>query len=340
MARHHQLPPSRVDPSPVDSPDIWLAIMNLNGLFSIISIHICMVVIVDWSLLRSFLAVAETGSLSAAAKRLGSSQPTVGRHIRELEEALDLTLFRRLPRGLEATEAALPLIEEARRMAEAAEAFGRKASGGDGALSGTVRLTASRIVSTYLLPPVVARLRAEAPSIDIEIVASDVTENLLRRDADIALRMYEPRQNQLIRRKIADIPLAAYAAPSYLARRGTPTTLDELRHHDVIGLDRADELLRGFAGYGYPVPREWFPLRCDDYVVDWELTAAGAGIGFGQCPVGDADPRVVRLPIDDFVFVLPLWLAYHEDLRNSPRLRFVADRLAADLGAALSGAPA
>lgn len=292
---------------------------------------------IDWTLCRSFLAVADTGSLSAAARRLNTSQPTVGRHVRELEDQLGLTLFRRLPRGLEPTEAALPLVDEARRMEDAATALARKAAGGEASLSGTVRLTASRVVSTYLLPPLVAALRADAPAIEIEVVSSDVTENLLRRDADIALRMYEPRQNQLIRRKIADIPLAAYAAPTYLARKGVPKTLDDLFTHEVIGLDRIDDLLRGFASFDRPVRREWFPLRCDDYVVNWELTVAGAGIGFGQRPIGDADPRVVRLDIEGFAFALPLWLAYHEDLRNSPRIRFVADRLATGLAAAIAG---
>jgi DNA-binding transcriptional LysR family regulator len=285
----------------------------------------------DWTLLRSFLAVAETGSLSAAAERLHLTQPTVGRHIRALEEEIGRPLFRRLPRGLEPTEGALPLVEEARRMAEAADAFARKAAGGDGGLSGTVRLTASRVISTYLLPSIVAALRLEAPDVDLEIVASDRSENLHRRDADVALRLYEPRQVQLVRRKICDIPLAVYATPAYLARKGTPKTLTDLLDHEFIGLDRVDDYLRGFEAFGYPVRREWFPIRCDDYVVDWELTVAGAGIGFGQRPIGDADRRVVRVDIEGFAFTMPLWIAYHEDLRTSPRIRFVVDRLAAEL---------
>lgn len=282
----------------------------------------------DWTLLRSFLAVIDTGSLSAAAERLGLVQPTVGRHIRELEETLGASLFRRQPRGLEPTPAALDLVEDARRMGEAAMALERKASGAGDSLAGTVRVTASRMVATYLLPDIVAALHVEEPAVDIEIVASDETQNLLRRDADIALRMYEPRQAQLVRRRIGDIPLAVYAAPAYLARRGTPTTLADLLDHDIIGLDRADELLQGFARFGMPVPREWFPIRCDDHVVGWQMVIAGAGIGFAQVPIAEAEPRVVRLPVEDIGFALPLWLAYHEDLRPNRRIRFVADRLA------------
>ncbi|MCM5555586.1 LysR family transcriptional regulator [Pleomorphomonas sp. NRK KF1] len=285
----------------------------------------------DWTLLRSFLAVVDAGSLSAAADRLGLVQPTVGRHIRELEETLDTPLFRRQPRGLEPTPAALDLIEDARRMGEAALALERKASGTGDSLAGTVRVTASRMVATYLLPGIVAALHVDEPDVDIEIVASDETQNLLRRDADIALRMYEPRQPQLIRRRIGDLPLAVYASPAYLARRGTPTRLVDLLEHDIIGLDRADDLLQGFARAGLPVPREWFPIRCDDHVVGWQMVIAGAGIGFVQVPIADAEPRVVRLPVEDIGFALPLWLAYHEDLKPSRRIRFVADRLAEGL---------
>ncbi|WP_026792343.1 LysR family transcriptional regulator [Pleomorphomonas oryzae] len=282
----------------------------------------------DWTLLRSFLAVVDTGSLSAAADRLGLVQPTVGRHIRELEETLDAALFRRQPRGLEPTPAALDLVEDARRMGEAALALERKASGAGDSLAGTVRVTASRMVAAYLLPEIVAALHIEEPAIDIEIVASDATQNLLRRDADIALRMYEPRQPQLVRRHVGDIPLAVYASPAYLARRGTPTRLADLINHDVIGFDRADDLLQGFARFGLPVSREWFPIRSDDHIVGWQMVIAGAGIGFAQVPIAETEPRVIRLPVEDIGFALPLWLTYHEDLRPSRRIRFVADRLA------------
>lgn len=283
---------------------------------------------IDWTLLRSFLAVVDTGSLSAAADRLDLTQPTVGRHIRELEDALGATLFRRQPRGLDPTAAALDLVEDARRMGEAADALLRKASGTSERLAGTVRITASRIVSTYLLPDILTAMRGAEPAIDIEIVSSDATQNLLSRDADIALRMYEPRQPQLIRRHLGDIPIVAYAAPAYLERRGTPTALTDLGNHDVIGLDRGEEMVQGFARFGIPAPREWFPLRTDDHVVGWQLVAAGAGIGFAQTVIGDVDPRVVRLPLPDIGFQLPLWLTYHQDLRHSRRIRFVADHLA------------
>ncbi|WP_237151574.1 LysR family transcriptional regulator [Oryzibacter oryziterrae] len=285
----------------------------------------------DWSLLRSFLAVVDAGSLSVAAERLGSTQPTVGRHIRELEQALGFPLFRRQPRGLEPTPAALPLIDDARRMGDAAEALARKVAGQDERLTGPVRITASRMVALHLLPPVIAALRHDQPDIAIEIDATDVTQNLLRRDADIALRMVDPTQNQLVRRKITDIPLGIYAARSYIARRGAPAKLDDLLHHDVIGFDRQEDLIRGFAAMGHTVTRDWFPLRSDDHPLLWELLRAGAGIGFAQVPIADRDPEVLRLLPEVALPKMPLWLVMHEDLRHNRRIRHVADHLASGL---------
>lgn len=281
----------------------------------------------DWTLIRSFLAVAETGSLSAAAKALGLTQPTVGRHVRDLEEALGLRLFERLPRGLDLTDAGLPLVAEARAMAEAAGGFHRKAEGRSECIAGTVRLTASRMMATFVLPPIVARMRLAEPGLQIEIAATDVTQNLLRRDADIALRMATPRQGDLMARKVADLPIALYGAPSYLARKGRPRRIADLADHDLVGMDRDDDLIRALAGYGLVLGREDFAVRCDDHIVGWRLVAAGAGLGFTPRLVGDAEPAVERVELDGVPPSLPMWLVMHKDVRTSHRLRFVADFL-------------
>ena len=176
----------------------------------------------DWNLIRSFVAVAETGSLSAAARRLAASQPTLGRHVAELEQALGVVLFRRGRTGYELTEQGAALFERAQQVGDAANAFARLATGATEQIGGTVRIAASEVVSAYVLPPILARLRQAEPAIEIEIVASNQVENLLRRDADIAVRMVAPAQQDLIARKIADLPLTACAATSYLERRGRP----------------------------------------------------------------------------------------------------------------------
>lgn len=287
----------------------------------------------DWTLLRSFLAVAETGSLSAAAKALGLTQPTLGRHVAELEAGLGSTLFTRVPRGLQPTEAALALLPAARDMRDAAARLALAAAGRQESLAGTVRLTASHVVSHFLLPPMLARLRIAEPGIEIELVPSDATENLLFREADIALRMYRPVQDQVVTRHLTDLPMAMYAAKSYLDRRGQPQGIADLLAHDIIGMDRSDLILRMMARLGLHARREDFPIRCDDQVTYWELVRAGCGIGGGQCSYGDADTLVER--VAEFIPLpsLPVWLTAPEALRQNPRIRRVMDHLAAEFRA-------
>ncbi len=283
----------------------------------------------DWTLYRSFLTVAETGSLSAAARALTLSQPTLGRHIAELESALATPLFTRAPRGLILTDAGTAMLPAARQMREAAAALALLAAGREQSLSGTVRLTASRVVSHYLLPPILADLRRQEPGIEIELVPSDSTENLLFREADIALRMYRPTQMDVITRHLCDLPTAIYAAKSYLDRHGRPQTPEDLLGLDFVGFDRSDLILRLIAGLGIQRRREDFALRCDDQVVYWALVRAGCGIGATQCQIGDPDPLVERCAPFIRLPSLPVWLTAPEALRQNPRIRRVLDHLAA-----------
>ena len=288
---------------------------------------------IDWTLLRSFLAVIETGSLSAAAARLGTTQPTLGRHVRELEAVLGVALFARSVRGLDPTEAALGLVDDARAMGEAAEALALKAEGRAQQLIGTVRITASAVVANLLLPPVLVALREAEPSIQVELVASDLAQNLLRRDADIALRMFDPTQNALVARKLGDTPLGLFAARDFLARHGPIRTVDDILAHGVIGFDRGDAIVKAFVAQGHPVTRENFPVRCDDQMVYWNLLVAGAGLGFAQTLLAGAHPGLEQVDVDLRLPVLPVWLVMHEEVRRNARIRRVADFL----GTALAG---
>ncbi len=291
----------------------------------------------DWAQMRVFIEVAAQGSLSAAGRALGMSQPTVGRYVRALEDDLGVRLFQRGARGLDPTETGAELLEHGRAMAAAADRFALAAAGRAEALAGTVRLTASVFVANFTLPDLIAELRARHPEIEIELVASDATENLLQREADIAVRMYRPEQADVITRKVGDMALGLYAARAYVARRGMPQTTDDLLAHDVVGYDRSDQILRGFRAAGAPVDRHFFAVRCDDQVAYWRLVAAGAGIGFSQVRVGDAEPAVVRVLPDFAIPPLPVWLTAHAGLRTNPRVRRVYDFLAEHLGAALRG---
>lgn len=282
----------------------------------------------DWALVRAFLIVAETGSLSAAARRLGASQPTLGRQIRQMETALGQTLFNRQPKGLALTENGRALMPGAQKMQTAMHEIALTAAGQETGLAGPVRITASESVSLYILPPILAKLRAEAPGISVDIVPSDSTENLLFREADIALRMYRPKQLELVGRHLGDIRLGIFASRAYLDRAGRPETVRDLFDHPIIGYDRNEEIIRELQARGFPATREWFAFRCDSHTVNWELVRAGCGIGFGQAGVAGADPEIEEIPIDVNLPVLPVWLATHQALRHSPRIALVWDALA------------
>jgi len=281
----------------------------------------------DWTLLRTFLAVVECKSLSAAASLLKVAQPTLSRHVRELEDVLGVTLFIRTARGLEPTEVGLGLISDAKSMGAAAQALTLKAFGRSQQLTGTVRVTSSVMVANMWLPPILTDLRQTEPSIQIELVPSDENQNLLRRDADIAIRMADPTQGDLIARRLGDAALGLYGTRSYFDRRGRITTIDDLMKHDLIGFDRSEVILKIFAANGRPVEREAFPMRCDDQMVYWNLTLAGLGVGFAQVMLADRDATLERVPID-LIPPMPVWLVMHEEVRTSARIRRVADFLA------------
>jgi DNA-binding transcriptional LysR family regulator len=283
----------------------------------------------DWTLIRSFLAVAEAGSLSGAARVTGISQPTLGRHIQAIEASLQVPLFTRIAQGLALTEAGQALLAPARAMQAAAADLALTARGHATGIEGTVRITASRVVSHYVLPPVLSRLRAEEPGIQIDLVPSDTTENLLFGEADIALRMYRPTQADLVARQIGELPLGLYAAKAYLDRRGRPASVEDLMQMDFVGQDRMDQIIRVMNMLGMDVPRSFFPVRCDDPLTYVELVRAGCGLGGILRRLGDADPELERIGVIPDLPSLPVWLTAAPRLRQSPRLRRVWDALAA-----------
>jgi len=282
----------------------------------------------DWTLLQSFAAVAESGSLSAAARKLGQSQPTVGRHVRALEQALGVELFTRGPKGLIPTDAARGLIAPAEQMRDAAARLRLAAEGQDAGLAGTVRITASTVVSHFILPPIIAATRRAHPEIQIELVPSDSSENLLFREADIALRMYRPTQLDIVTAHVADQELGLYAATGFLDRVGRPRTEEALKRLEFVGFDANDTIIRAMRGAGMDVDRGFFGVRCDDQAAYWHLVRAGCGVGGMQVTIGDAEPGVERVLPEMKLPALPVWLAAPSALRHSPRIRLVWDRLA------------
>ena len=290
----------------------------------------------DWALVKSFLAVLDAGSLMGAARRLQAQQPTLSRHIAELEAQLGLSLFERTGRGVLPTAAALAIADAARQMQQGAEQLGRTMLRTRDATTGSVRISTSEVAAVWLLPPLLAALHAAEPGIQIELVASNALSNLLRREADIAVRMVRPVQTSVVARKLGEIAIVAAAHESYLARAGTPRRPQDLLHHSLVGYDRDDSLLRGFAALGQPVAREQFALRTDDQVAYGRLVAAGAGIGFVAAYTLAHWPGVKPVLPMLKIPPLPCWLAVHREIRGSRVVRRVYDFLAESLPPALA----
>lgn len=290
----------------------------------------------DWSLIRAFLAVAQDGSLSAAARTLGASQPTLGRQVREIEATLGAELFHRHAKGLSLTETGQAMLAPAMEMHAAAARLSMIASQGDRTLEGTVRVTASVVVAHFVLPSIIARLRQAEPGIHIDLVASDSTENLLFREADIAVRMYRPEQLDMVTRHVGDLRMGAYAASTYLDRAGRPDSVETFLGLDWVGFDRDEMLVRGMREAGWTVDRDFFPVRTDDQAGYWQLVRAGLGVGIMQEAIGEPDPAVERIMPDLPLPRLPVWLTVHEAMRRTPRVARVWDALAEGLAAAVS----
>jgi DNA-binding transcriptional LysR family regulator len=286
----------------------------------------------DWQLYRSFLAVMREGSLSAAARALGLTQPTLGRQIAQLEQGLGLALFTRSPAGLAPTAAAAALLPHAQSMASAAEALARAASGAADESKGTIRLTASDFVSAEVLPPLLAEFQERHRGIVIELAPSNRVEDLLRRDADLAVRMRRPSQEALVARPIGTVPIHMYAHRRYAERRGLPARLADLASHTVIGFDRDDTSFRSVGAEALTVTRDLFAFRTDNDLV--QLAALRAGIGIGGCQVGVAqrDPALLPVLHDAIRLSLDIWLVTHEDLKLDRRVRLLFDHLAEGLG--------
>ena len=281
-----------------------------------------------WDDQRAFLAVIDGGSLSEAARRLGISQPTVRARIAALEAALGDALFTRAVKGMVPTKQALTLAKHVRAMQRASDALVRAASAPAGEVAGTVRLGVSEFVGIEVIPPMLASLRARHPGLRVELVLSNVSANLLEQEVDVALRMTEPKQQALVARKIATIPIGLYAHKRYFVDRGIPKTVQELSNHDMIGSDRSRDDLALAARALPDLPPDCFVLRTDSHPAQFAAVRAGLGIAAVQVPVARTCADLVRILPDIQIAVLETWIVIHEDLKHTPRVRAVVDHLA------------
>jgi DNA-binding transcriptional LysR family regulator len=280
-----------------------------------------------WELLHTLLGVLREGSLSGAARVLGLTQPTVGRHIAALEAALGQLLFTRSPTGLLPTEAALALRGHAEQMETAAAALQRAASSAGSQAAGTVRVTASEVIGVEVLAPIFAALRERHAGLVLELALSNRVQDLLRREADIAVRMTPPEQGQLMARRVGSIGLGLHARPDYLDRHGRPASLADTAGHTLIGFDTVTPFIRAGAKRLGGISRESFALRCDSDLAQLALIRAGAGIGICQLALARREPQLEWVLPDQFSWPLETWVAMHEDLRQNTACRLVFDAL-------------
>ena len=289
--------------------------------------------VLPWDLLGAFLAVMRTGSLSGAARALGVAQPTVRRQIEKLEEVLGVVLFTRSPTGLVATETALATLPYAESMAGAADALVRSVSAPSGAEEGTVRVTCSEVLGLEVLPAMLAELHRAHPRLQIELSSTNANEDLLRRDADDAVRMAQPTQSALVAKRIGTIEVGLFASEAYLSEHAAPRTVSELtRGHSLIGRDRDTSFFTALAAAGLRIRRQDFALRTDSDVAQLAAVRAGYGIGLCQVALAARSPGLQRV-LPKMGFGLPTWVVTHEDLRSSRRVSLVFEHLVTSLTA-------
>lgn len=292
---------------------------------------------IDWDYWRTFVAVFEYGTLSETARRLSISQPTVGRHIDLLEQAVGAPLFSRSRNGLAPTELAESLLGEARAMQSAAGALGRIVSRSDEQISGTVRITASEIVGTQFLLEPLRSLQRREPLLQIELALTNTQDDLINKDADIAIRLVRPRQNQLLAQKIGELELGLFAHRDYLEGRTLPQSVADLADHHLIGIDRDIERWDDVMIGGQNASDLALSFRCDSDL--GQLTALNAGLGIGIYPkrLAERDRDLMAILHREFGLSFEVWLAMHEDLKQDRTVRTVRDHLAAQLADSLGG---
>ena len=285
-----------------------------------------------WDLYRSFLAVLRLGSLSAAGRSLGLTQPTIGRHIVLLQESLGgRVLFTRSQAGLLPTTAAHELRPHAEAMASAAAAFVRMASTDSAETAGVVRLAAADVMGVEVLPAILSDFRIKHPTTVIELSLSNEMHDLLRRDADIAVRMVRPSQKALLAKRAGKVQLGFHAHRRYLERHGFPERMEDLAQHALIGFDRTLPFSNLLKAVPLPVSRELFAFRCDNDLAQMAALRSGFGVGICQSGIARRDPDLLPLLSKQFKVEMEIWIVMHNDLKRSARMRLMFDHLAASL---------
>ena len=284
----------------------------------------------DWNHIRAFHATAAAGSLSAAARQLGLTQPTLSRQVLALEADLGVALFERRGRKLVLTQIGMDLLDHIRIMGDAADTVALAASGRVQEIGGRVSISVTDTYAAYILPGIIERIRAEAPQITIVIVASNELSNLHRREADIAIRHVRPDRPGLVGQHVRDTEARFYASEDWVARNGLPKDPADLAKAGLMGFD--DKRFSGFLReIGIPIDAADFRIFSDSSVAIWEMVKRGIGVAVMLREIADRTPGVMNLLPDMKAIPIPIWLVTHQELQSSPRIRMVQTILAEEL---------
>lgn len=308
--------------------------LNKIDLYRSAAMHISMDwhgVTFDWNRARAFLVTAEEGSLSAAARALGLAQPTLSRQVEALQQELGVVLFERFGRGLELTPAGAELVNHARKMGEGAMALSIAAQGQNDDIVGPVTITASDAYAGLWLPQILKKLKAQEPGLIIRVRADNTASDLMRREADIAIRNFQPKEPDLVARRIADTGANFFAAEEYVAKHGLLDPQADWAHANLIIPGEAGPFLAALQQVGLPVTEASVGFECSNYLAMWEMTRQGLGVGMLDVRLGDREPGVTRAAFDFDDLPFPIWLVAHRDILSNKRLRLVFDFLAEEL---------
>lgn len=281
----------------------------------------------DWNRAKAFLVTAEKGSYSAAAKALNLTQSTLGRQVQALEEELGVVLFERVGKGIQITPIGLDLIEHVKLMAEQASKLSMAAMGQSEELEGVVTITASEANSAFLLPPIIKKIRALAPGLTIEVLAKNESADLRKREADIAIRHFKPKQPDLIMKQVSDSLGNFYATKEFIQENGPFRTVNDLSKANFVSMGDLPSFIDGMKTFGVELSKSNFPIVTESHFVHWNLVKEGLAVGIMPHSIGDNEKSVERVLKSFKGINFSTWIVCHRELKTNRRIRFVFDQL-------------
>ena len=281
----------------------------------------------DWNGAKAFLLAAEKGSFTAAAKSLKVTHSTLSRQVSALEDRLGVVLFERTSKGPVLTENGEALVKFARQMSTAAEQLSLIATSKSEVVAGRVRISAPEVFALRTLPKFAKSLMQKHPGLEIEIISTDYTPNLLNRETDIAVLAVRPENTELIARRLRTVRTFLYGAKDYLNKVGRPEDKHALSQANFVGYGADNPILKAYFADVLNFRSSSYHAMSESSLIRWEMVKQGLGLGVMLDEVGDAEPDLERVLPDATERRYDIWLAVHRELRTSKKLQVTFDYL-------------